>query len=73
MFMGYNQTKPRPGADLLAVIGDEDDPLLAAWQVGKGRVLAITTDAAPHWGSDFIRWPHYQQFWHQAISWLGDK
>jgi len=72
MFMGYNQTRPRQGADLLAVIGDEqDDPFLACWQVEKGRVMAITSDAAPHWGSDFIRWSYYQQFWDQAIRWLS--
>jgi len=74
MFMGYNKTLPRAGAELLAVIGDEeDDPFLACWQVGNGRVMAITSDAAPHWGSDFIRWPYYQQFWDQAIRWLSNN
>jgi uncharacterized membrane protein len=73
IFMGYNQTKARQGAELLAEIGDENDPFLACWEIGKGRVMAITSDAAPHWGSDFIRWPQYQQFWHQAISWLSKK
>lgn len=71
IFMGYNKTAPRQGAELLARIGDDDDPFLACWTVGKGRVLAITSDVAPHWGSDFIRWPHYQQFWDQAIRWLS--
>ena len=71
MFMGYNKTNRRAGADLLATIGDDDDPFLACWSVGQGRVLAITSDVAPHWGSDFVQWPHYQQFWDQAIRWLG--
>jgi len=71
MFMGYNQTNSRPGAELLAVIGDDNDPFLACWQVGEGRVMVITSDVAPHWGSDFVRWDYYQQFWHQAISWLS--
>lgn len=70
MFMGYNQTKPREDADLLAVIGDDDDPFLACWTVEKGRVVALTSDAAPHWGSDFVRWPYYKQFWSQVIAWL---
>jgi len=73
MFMGYNKTNPRPGADLLARIGDDDDPFLACWKVGKGRVLALTSDVAPHWGSDFVQWPHYQRFWDQAVRWLSGE
>ena len=73
MFMGYNKTNPREGAELLARIGDDDDPFLACWQVGKGRVLAITSDVAPHWGSDFIQWPHYARFWDQAVRWLSGE
>jgi len=71
IFMGYNKTTPKQGAELLALIGDDNDPFLACWDVGKGRVVAITSDAAPHWGSDFVRWEHYQQFWDQTIRWLS--
>ncbi|GAB4458909.1 MAG: glutamine amidotransferase [Anaerolineae bacterium] len=73
LFMGYNKTNPRAGADLLARIGDDDDPFIACWSVGQGRVLAITSDVAPHWGSGFVKWPHYQQFWDQAIRWLSGE
>jgi uncharacterized membrane protein len=73
MFMGYNKTNTRAGAQLLARIGDDDDPFLACWTVGKGRVMAFTSDCAPHWGSDFVRWPYYQQFWDQAVRWLSGQ
>jgi uncharacterized membrane protein len=73
IFMGYNQTKARPGADLLGVIGEEADPFLACGEVGKGRIMAITSDAAPHWGSDFVRWPYFTQFWNQAMRWLSKE
>jgi uncharacterized membrane protein len=73
MFMGYNKTEERKGADLLARIGDDNDPFLACWSVDRGRVLAITSDVAPHWGSDFIQWPHYQKFWDQAVLWLSSE
>jgi uncharacterized membrane protein len=73
VFMGYNRTLPRQGAELLAQIGDEGDPFLACWRVGEGRVVALTSDAAPHWGSDFVRWEHYQQFWDQVIRWLSHE
>jgi uncharacterized membrane protein len=60
-------------ADLLGVIGDEDDPFLACSEVGKGRIIAITSDAAPHWGSDFVRWQYFAQFWNQAVRWLSKQ
>jgi len=73
VFMGYNKTLSRPGAELLAQVGEDNDPLLACWEFGKGRVVAFTSDAAPHWGSDFIRWTYYQRFWNQVIVWLSGK
>lgn len=73
IFMGYNQTRARPGADLLGIIGEEGDPFLACCESGKGRIMAITSDAAPHWGSDFVRWPYFTQFWNQAMHWLSKE
>ncbi|MCL4394996.1 MAG: glutamine amidotransferase [Chloroflexi bacterium] len=69
IFMGYNKTAPS-GGELLAVIGEEKDPFLACAKVGRGRVVALTSDCAPHWGSDMVRWPHYRQFVDQVIRWL---
>ena len=72
IFLGYNKTKPRDGADLLATIGDAGDPFIACWQVGKGRVFAMTSDCAPHWAAGFVKWPHYGAFWAQVIRWLSE-
>jgi uncharacterized membrane protein len=33
-------------------------------------VVTLTSDPAPHWGSDFVRWPHYATFWRQALGWV---
>jgi uncharacterized membrane protein len=70
VFMGYNKTAPRAGADLLAVIGEDEDPFLSCSKVGRGRVVALTSDCAPHWGSDLVRWPYYQEFVNRVIRWL---
>lgn len=73
IFMGYNRTGGvQNGGTLLARVGEEADPFLAVGNYGKGRVLAITSDPAPHWGSGFVQWPHYAQFWAQAVRWASD-
>ena len=69
-FLGYQRVAAKPGAEVLAVIGD-GDPLVAIWRVGAGRAMAFTSDLAPHWGTDFVRWEHYGAFWNQAIAWLA--
>jgi uncharacterized membrane protein len=54
-------------------IGEDGDPFLAVGGYGSGRAMTITSDCAPHWGSDFVRWPHYAQFWNQAIRWVAGE
>lgn len=73
IFMGYNRTRERTGARLLARIGDDGDPLVACWQVDRGRVLAFTSDVAPHWGTDFAGWPEYGRFWDRVVRWLSGE
>ena len=69
-FLGYQRVVPKAGAEVLALVGD-DDPLVTVWSVGEGRAMAFTSDLAPHWGTDFVRWDHYGTFWNQAIAWLA--
>lgn len=47
-----------------------DDPMLAVGRFGKGRVLAYTSDPAPHWGCNFVYWDSYNRFWQNAAAWL---
>jgi uncharacterized membrane protein len=44
---------------------------VAVGQFGKGRVLANTTDPAPHWGCNFVFWQQYPKFWTNAARWLA--
>lgn len=71
--LGYNIVKPRRGCDVLAVWEGTRDPMLAVGQFGKGRVLAYTSDPAPHWGCNFVYWDEYNRFWQNAASWLLGK
>ena len=71
-FLGYQRVTAKDGAAVLAVVGDgAQDPLVAVWTVGEGRAMAFTSDLAPHWGTDFVKWDHYGAFWSNAIAWLA--
>lgn len=46
-------------------------PLLAAWEFGKGRTVAWTSDIGPHWLSpEFCAWQGYRQLWIQMFAWI---
>ena len=53
--------------------GRTETRFLAVGEHGSGRVLAMVADPAPHWGSDFVRWPHYGRFWNQAVRWVAGR
>ena len=61
--LGYNQTFHRPDCQVLLAVRETGHPLVALGQFGRGRTLAYTSDPAPHWGCNFVYWPHYPQFW----------
>jgi uncharacterized membrane protein len=72
--LGYNIVKPREGCEVLAVWEGSEDPMIAVGQFGKGKVLAYTSDPAPHWGCNFVYWDQYPALWRNAANWLlGDS
>ena len=70
--LGYNIVKPRPECEIIASWKGTTDPMLAASSFGAGRVLAYTSDPAPHWGCNFVYWNQYPQFWQNCARWLID-
>lgn len=68
VFLGYNATTLKPEADVL--VEHEGNPIVAAWQYGKGRTMAFTPDPQPHWSGNFHLWSGYGKFWQQSIAWL---
>jgi uncharacterized membrane protein len=66
--LGYNQTLPIPEGNILMSIKGSGDPLVATRQIGKGKVLAYTSDPAPHWGLNFVYWKHYNDFWLKCLD-----
>ena len=67
--LGYNVVKPREGCET-PLEWPDGSPAVCIGQFGQGRVLAYTSDPAPHWGCNFVYWDGYQKFWSQALEWL---
>jgi Mg-chelatase subunit ChlD len=68
---GYLTATARPGAsvDLTVNGGSGEDPLLARWRAGRGRVVAFASDADRRWSPEWIRWPGYEGVWAQIVRW----
>jgi len=71
VFLGYNKVTARKDADLLAEING--DPFIAVGGYGKGKTMAFTSDFSKHWGTAFISWESYAEFWHNVLLWLSGK
>ena len=71
--LGYNQTLQIPEGKVLIRVKETGDPLVAVRQVGKGKVLAYTSDPAPHWGLNFVYWKYYNEFWLNCLSLVLNK
>ena len=67
----YMLTKPKRGANvqLYTDIHKEQDPLLATWQYGLGKVVAVPFDPSGAGSGDWIRWESFGKFWSQAVRW----
>ncbi len=68
---GYVLTGPKGGAAEMLITGPEDDPVLAAWQVGVGRCVAFTSSADPRWAAQWIAWGGFTRFWEQTVRWAA--
>ena len=65
---GYVATTPKPAAQLV-LISHEDDPVLAVWQYGLGRVAAWTSDALGLWTANWLQWSNAARWWANLVTW----
>ena len=68
--LGYNRVQPRKDCQVVAEWSAGGDPAFCVGEFGDGRVLAYTSDPAPHWGCNFVFWPEYGKLWSNACDWL---
>jgi uncharacterized membrane protein len=68
--LGYNRLTARPEATTVAVAGL--DPLVVAWDFGRGRAVAFASDCGPHWAPPaFVEWDGYQTLWQNIAAWTA--
>jgi uncharacterized membrane protein len=68
--LGFNRVVAKPDATVVARAGE--DPLLVVGKYGGGRVVAFTSDLAPHRAPpEFVEWPHYANLWTSILSWAA--
>ncbi|MCB0358697.1 MAG: VWA domain-containing protein, partial [Bdellovibrionales bacterium] len=62
---GLVETKAKPDAALELVATDDGkaQPVLASWDVGRGRAIAFTSDANGRWSDRWVQWDDFSQFW----------
>jgi uncharacterized membrane protein len=65
---GYNYTEVKSGAQLV-LSSDRDDPILAKWQFGLGRVVAWTADDGVDFANGWQEWEGYGDFWENMVQW----
>src|SRR5690606_35052302 len=68
---GYVKTTLKDEATVHA-FATEDDPLLASWRYGLGRVVAFSSDGDGRWSEAWLRSEGYGRLWAQAVRWVSD-
>ena len=67
---GYVVAAPKPGADSI-LTSHLEDPVLAGWRVGLGRVGVFTADAHAAWSAPLWKWSGHAQLWIQTLRWIA--
>lgn len=65
---GYIATTPKTAAQIV-LVSSMDDPVLAVWQYGLGRVAAWTSDALGLWTKNWLAWHGSAQWWANLVTW----
>ena len=66
---GYLATTEKPLATV-SLCSDRQDPILAWWQYGAGRVLCWTSDVQGGWSGAFLNWDRAAEFFAGLVSFI---
>jgi len=66
---GYVVTADKEGLAQVVLRGQENDPVLAQWQYGLGRVVTWAGDATSRWSASWLPWSQFEAFWSQHVRW----
>jgi Mg-chelatase subunit ChlD len=68
--LGLVETELKPQARLDVGVSGSDAPLIASWEFGRGRAVAVTTDADGRWSDRWLRWGQWSRLWTDMLRWL---
>lgn len=66
---GYLATTEKSLANV-ALVSDRDEPVLAWWQYGAGRVLTWTSDTSGAWTADYLAWQDGVRFFAGMVNYV---
>jgi len=64
---GYIVTTVKNSASMI-LASDRQDPILAEWRYGLGRVVAWTSDVQGIWTEQWLKWKDVPRFWGNVIA-----
>ena len=67
---GYVRTRAKPTAEVV-LTSDNNDPILAQWQYGRGRAIAWMSDVGTEWAEVWLAWDGFGPFLRQAVQWVS--
>lgn len=68
---GYLKVQARDQANVFYTSEEKQDPVLAAWPQGQGRVLTWLGDFVGPWTNEWQNWEEFPQFWREIINWVA--
>jgi Mg-chelatase subunit ChlD len=69
---GYVVSAAKRSAEV-ALSSHRDDPIIATWQYGVGRVAVYTADLSSAWSAALRRSPVFEPLMTQAVRWLARR
>lgn len=69
---GYVVGAAKPAASAI-LRSHLDDPVLAAWRAGLGRVAVYTADLGSPWSDELRAWRDGPRLWAQTVRWLSRR
>jgi hypothetical protein len=69
---GYVVSVARPGAESI-LMSHLDDPVLAGWRFGLGRVAVYTAGLNAPWSASLRAWGGFSSLWLQTVRWLSRR
>lgn len=73
LLQGYVRTTAKDEAVVHLVERSNDDPLMASWRYGLGRVVAFASEADGPWVTAWTEAPDFARIWSQTLRWTAER